>query len=109
MVKEIKEQSVVVANERKELMEIPFGVLVWAAVRLSLFCDFCLSWAEREERGEKRREDVVLTCDAIIGQRRPQDHARPHDVPRGRADEQAWTRGGRAYEAEGRGGYLGHG
>lgn len=32
MVKEIKEQSVVVLNEKKELVEIPFGVLVWAAV-----------------------------------------------------------------------------
>jgi len=32
MVKEIKEQSVVVENEKKERVEIPFGVLVWAAV-----------------------------------------------------------------------------
>ncbi|KAF8320308.1 NADH dehydrogenase [Clavulina sp. PMI_390] len=31
MVKEIKEQSVIVQNEKKELVEIPFGVLVWAA------------------------------------------------------------------------------
>lgn len=34
MVKEIKEQSVVVENQKKELIEIPFGVLVWAAVSL---------------------------------------------------------------------------
>jgi hypothetical protein len=32
MVKEIKEQSVVVENQKKELIEMPFGVLVWAAV-----------------------------------------------------------------------------
>lgn len=32
MVKEIKEQSVVVLNDKKETVEIPFGVLVWAAV-----------------------------------------------------------------------------
>lgn len=32
MVKEIKEQSVIVQNEKKDLVEIPFGVLVWAAV-----------------------------------------------------------------------------
>jgi len=31
MVKEIKEQAVVVENEKKERVEIPFGVLVWAA------------------------------------------------------------------------------
>jgi NADH:ubiquinone reductase (non-electrogenic) len=34
MVKEIKEKSVVVMNDKKELVEIPFGVLVWAAVRV---------------------------------------------------------------------------
>jgi len=32
MVKEIKEQAVVVENQKKERVEIPFGVLVWAAV-----------------------------------------------------------------------------
>lgn len=31
MVKEIKEQSVIVQNDKKELVEIPFGILVWAA------------------------------------------------------------------------------
>jgi len=31
MVKEIKERSAIVQNEKKELVEIPFGVLVWAA------------------------------------------------------------------------------
>jgi len=31
MVKEIKEKSVIVQNDKKELFEIPFGVLVWAA------------------------------------------------------------------------------
>jgi len=37
MVKEVKENCVVVQNEKKELIEIPFGVLVWAAVSGAYF------------------------------------------------------------------------
>jgi NADH dehydrogenase FAD-containing subunit len=36
MVQEIKQNSVVVLNDKKELVEIPFGVIVWAAVSLTL-------------------------------------------------------------------------
>lgn len=58
MVKEIKEQSVVVANERKELMEIPFGVLVWAAVRffcLSPFSAPCFGKTGEDKDSKKKR------------------------------------------------------
>ena len=39
MVKEVKEKSVVVQDPNGKRVEIPFGLLVWAGVRL-LFRDF---------------------------------------------------------------------
>ena len=56
MVKEIKEQAVVVENEKKERIEIPFGVLVWAAVSLSKhYAAPCLSCSCHPE-GERWQE-----------------------------------------------------